>query len=214
LLPDQTARISSGTVLFENRACHVCDILKCRRKELRDIRGGEISYIFQEPSASLNPVFCIGAQIEEAISLHCPDIRDVKSEVLNLLKQVGISEPERRIAQYPHELSGGMQQRVMIAMALASHPSILIADEPTTALDVTIQAQILGLLNDLRKQRKMSVILVTHNLGIVAEMADRVAVMYAGRIMESANVRDLLFHPCHPYTKSLISAIPVLGSEH
>ena len=160
---------------------------------------------------SLNPVFRIGDQIAEAAELHRPEISSPWDAAVELLRQVGIPEPETRVNCYPHELSGGMQQRVMIAMALASDPSILIADEPTTALDVTIQAQILELLAKLRKERNMSVILVTHNLGIVAQLADRVAVMYAGKIVELAEVESLLAHPCHPYTAALIEAVPVLN---
>ena len=214
LLPEPPARISEGEILLRKREGGICDILKLSPGELRKIRGGEIAYVFQEPSMSLNPVFRVGSQIAEAVELHCPDVEDPRREAVELLRQVGIPDPESRAKQYPHELSGGMQQRVMIAMALASRPSILVADEPTTALDVTIQAQILDLLDNLRRTRKMSVILVTHNLGIVSELADRVAVMYAGRMMETAPVRELLDHPCHPYTKALIAAVPVLGGEH
>ena len=213
LLPEPPARIS-GEILLKKRNGEIGNVLKSTPRELRKIRGGEIAYIFQEPSMSLNPVFRVGDQIAETLRLHCPEIPDIQSEVTDLLRQVGIPEPEKRAKQYPHELSGGMQQRIMIAMALASHPSILIADEPTTALDVTIQAQILDLLDQLRKKRKMSVILVTHNLGIVSELADRVAVMYAGRIMETSFVRDLIGKPLHPYTRALIAAVPVLGGEH
>lgn len=161
----------------------------------------------------LNPVFRVGEQIAEAVELHCPDVEDPMAEAVDLLKQAGIPEPSTRAKQYPHELSGGMQQRVMIAMALASRPSILVADEPTTALDVTIQAQILDLLGKLRRERGMSVILVTHNLGIVAELADRVEVMYAGRIVEEATAGEIIQNPQHPYTKALLSAVPVLGEK-
>ena len=161
----------------------------------------------------LNPVMRVGDQIVEAIELHCPDIADPAAEAVDLLRQAGIPEPETRARQYPHEMSGGMQQRVMIAMALASRPSILVADEPTTALDVTIQAQILDLLGKLRRERDMSIILVTHNLGIVAELADRVEVMYAGRVVEEAAAQDLIASPAHPYTKALLAAVPVLGEK-
>lgn len=162
---------------------------------------------------SLNPVMRVGDQIQESIRLHCPDVPCPRDEAVDLLRQVGIPEPEARVRCYPHELSGGMQQRVMIAMALASRPSILVADEPTTALDVTIQAQILELLDRLRRERGMSVILVTHNLGIVAQLADRAAVMYAGRIAEVSSVSDLLEHPRHPYASALIAAVPVLNGS-
>lgn len=189
------------------------NMLKLSEGQLRKLRGAGVSYIFQEPSSSLNPVFKIGDQIAEAIYLHRPEVNDVKGEVVSLLSQVGISAPEERLSSYPHELSGGMQQRVMIAMALASRPELLVADEPTTALDVTIQAQILELLNQLRQEHDMTVILVTHNLGIVSELADRVCVMYAGCIVESAPTKELFANPCHPYTKSLLRAVPTLGGE-
>ena len=211
LLPP-AARITSGEILLHTDAGTV-DLLKLSKAELRKIRGGEIAYIFQEPAMCLNPVMRVGDQIVEAIELHCPDIGDPAAEAVDLLRQAGIPEPETRARQYPHEMSGGMQQRVMIAMALASRPSILVADEPTTALDVTIQAQILDLLAKLRKERDMSIILVTHNLGIVAELADRVEVMYAGRIVEEATAQDLIFSPVHPYTKALLAAVPVLGEK-
>ena len=211
LLPP-AARITSGEILLHT-ADGTVDLLKLSKAELRKIRGGEIAYIFQEPAMCLNPVMRVGDQIAEAIELHCPDIEDPAAEAVELLRQAGIPEPETRSRQYPHEMSGGMQQRVMIAMALASRPSILVADEPTTALDVTIQAQILDLLAKLRKERDMSIILVTHNLGIVAELADRVEVMYAGKIVEEATARDLISSPCHPYTKALLAAVPVLGEK-
>lgn len=212
LLPSPPA-VVSGTINLKKRDGSTVDVLQLSGKELRKIRGGEIAYIFQEPSVSLNPVFRIGDQIGEVLDLHRPDLDDQEEEIISLLKKVGIPAPEARIKCYPHELSGGMQQRVMIAMALASNPSVLIADEPTTALDVTIQAQILDLLKQLRKEQGMSIILVTHNLGIVAEMADRVCVMYAGRIAETAPVKKLLNHPQHPYTQALLKAVPVLGSD-
>ena len=213
LLPSPPARIARGEVLLTRRDGSRVDTLRLPPGPLRKIRGGEIAYIFQEPSVSLNPVFRVGAQIAEAIELHRPDVTDADAEVIRLLKQVGIPGPEDRAKRYPHEMSGGMLQRVMIAMALASRPSILIADEPTTALDVTIQAQILDLLADLRKRYDMSIILVTHNLGIVSEMADRVCVMYAGRIVETAPVRQVIGHPLHPYTSSLLKAVPSLGRK-
>ncbi len=212
LLPEPPAKIADGEILFR-RGEKMVNIRELSHQELRKIRGGGIAYIFQEPSVSLNPVFRVGDQIAEAIELHRPEVDDIPKEVVSLLEKVGIPEPGERAKQYPHELSGGMQQRVMIAMALASHPSVLIADEPTTALDVTIQAQILDLLIQLRKDLGMSVILVTHNLGIVSEMADRVYVMYAGRIMETASARELIDHPMHPYTRALLAAVPVPGRE-
>ncbi len=207
------ARISGGSIELETSGGTV-DVLQLSPKELRKIRGGEIAYIFQEPSMCLNPVIRVGDQIAEAVRLHCPDTASPETEAVELLKAAGIPDPAERARCYPHELSGGMQQRVMIAMALGSRPSILVADEPTTALDVTIQAQILDLLQKLRHERGMSVILVTHNLGIVAEMADRVAVMYAGRVVEEAGTTELLKNPRHPYTKALLAAVPVLGGKN
>lgn len=212
LLPCPPGKITSGEILLEKRNGETVDVLQLNERELRKIRGGEISYIFQEPGMSLNPVFRIGDQIAESVRLHCPEVTDPKREAVELLRQVGIPDPENRVNRYPHELSGGMQQRVMIAMAIASRPSILVADEPTTALDVTIQAQILDLIDDLRRKRDMSVILVTHNLGIVAQLADRVAVMYAGEIVETSTAEELIYHPIHPYASALIAAVPVLNS--
>lgn len=213
LLPEPPARIVSGRVMLEAEGGPAADVLKLGSRELRRVRGGRIAYIFQEPSVSLNPVFKVGEQIAEAVALHRPEVADPWAEAVSLLGQVGIPEPEARASRYPHEMSGGMQQRVMIAMAIASRPALLVADEPTTALDVTIQAQILELLAGLRKNLGMAIILVTHNLGIVAELADRVAVMYAGRMVESAPVPELLSRPSHPYAKALISAVPKLGHE-
>jgi oligopeptide/dipeptide ABC transporter ATP-binding protein len=178
-------------------------------RELQDIRGGVVSYVFQDPGAALNPVFRVGAQIKESLKLHRPE-KASDTEVLRLLKLVGIPAPESRIKNYPFEMSGGMQQRVMIAMALASEPKLLVADEPTTALDVTIQAQILDLLRDLKQRLGMAILLITHNLGIVGDMADRVAVMYAGQIVELAPARELLKKPLHPYTKALMNSVPKL----
>ena len=206
LLPRQTARVRADSILFQGR-----EIAGAPDKVLRKVRGGGIAYIFQEPSASLNPVFRVGDQIAEVLELHRPEVEDRRSEVIRLLRQVGIPAPESRLDAYPHELSGGMQQRVMIAMALAGSPELLIADEPTTALDVTIQAQILELIDRTRREHRMGVILVTHNLGIVAETADRVAVMYAGRIVETAPVRELIARPAHPYTRALLAAVPHPG---
>jgi len=215
LLPSPPVVLSGEVLLDRGPALGgVADVLRLNERSLRQVRGGCISYIFQEPSVSLNPVFRVGDQIAEAVRLHRSDVSDPFAEAVELLRQVGIPDPANRAKQYPHEMSGGMQQRVMIAMALGCAPSILVADEPTTALDVTIQAQILDLLLSLKRDRGMAVILVTHNLGIVAELADRVAVMYAGRIIETAPVAELLAHPKHPYTSALIRAVPVLGGEH
>ena len=201
------AHYAGGEVLLEGR-----DVLKMSAKELRAIRGGVVSYVFQEPGASLNPVMRIGYQIKESLQLHRPHAA-TDQEVVRLLKLVGIPAPESRAASYPHELSGGMQQRVMIAMAIASQPRLLVADEPTTALDVTIQAQIIELLGDLKRQLGMAILLITHNLGIVGDLADRVAVMYAGQIVESAPARGLLKRPLHPYTQALMNSVPKLGAE-
>lgn len=186
------------------------DVLTMDKERLRAIRGAKIAYIFQEPAASLNPVFRVGYQIKEVLELHRPDAA-TNDEVIRLLKLVQIPDPEQRMRDYPHQLSGGMQQRVMIAMALACRPALLVADEPTTALDVTIQAQILDLLKELKQQLQMSILLITHNLGIVGDLADHVAVMYAGRIVESAPAAALLRQPRHPYTVALMRSIPRLG---
>jgi oligopeptide/dipeptide ABC transporter ATP-binding protein len=198
-------RYTGGEILLGGR-----DILKMQPAEIRKIRGGTISYIFQEPAASLNPVLRVGVQIKEALKLHRPE-KATDEEVVRLLKLVRIPAPESRRRNYPFEMSGGMQQRVMIAMALATEPKLLVADEPTTALDVTIQAQILELLRDLKQRLGMSILLITHNLGIVGDMADRVAVMYAGQIVELAPARELLRRPLHPYTKALIASVPRLS---
>ncbi len=189
------------------------DLARAGNRELRKVRGGGIGYVFQEPAMSLNPVFRIGDQIAESIRLHRPEITDLRAEVIRLLSEVGIPAPETRLRAYPHELSGGMQQRVMLAMALAGAPALLVADEPTTALDVTIQAQILELIGELRRRNGMAVILVTHNLGVVAETADTVAVMYAGQLVEQAPCRELFARPLHPYTRALLRAVPRLGSR-
>ncbi|HTS15976.1 MAG TPA: ABC transporter ATP-binding protein [Verrucomicrobiae bacterium] len=207
LVATPPGQYKGGEILLEGQ-----DVLRMDRETLRSIRGAKISYIFQEPATSLNPVFRIGYQIKEVLQLHRPaDATD--TEVARLLKLVNISDPERRMRDYPHQLSGGMQQRVMIAMALACNPALLIADEPTTALDVTIQAQILDLLRDLKKKIGMSILLITHNLGIVGDLADNVAVMYAGRIVEYAPAAALLQKPLHPYTAALMRSIPKLGAR-
>jgi peptide/nickel transport system ATP-binding protein len=238
LVPTPPARYVGGEIVLNNR-----DVLKMSNAELRDIRRNVVSYVFQEPGASLNPVIRVGKQIREALKLHrrngapvSPGLpksdegsgpgRSVNSnaparraalrgddEVLRLLKLVRIPAPESRVKDYPFQMSGGMQQRVMIAMALASEPQLLVADEPTTALDVTIQAQILELLRDLKQRLGMAILLITHNLGIVGDMADRVAVMYAGQIVELAPARDLLQRPLHPYTKALIASVPQLSGD-
>lgn len=210
LLPQPPARYAAGRIFFQDEERQL-EVLTLKERDLRRIRGNGIAYIFQEPTASLNPVFRVGDQIAEAITLHRPEVKDIHAELISLLQQVGIADPARRLHCYPHQLSGGMQQRIMIAMALAGNPRLLVADEPTTALDVTIQAQILELLNSLGRSRDMGILLVTHNLGIVAEMADRVIVMYAGHTVEEAPVRDLLQSPRHPYTIALLSAVPRLG---
>jgi len=207
LVPTPPARYAAGEILLNGR-----DVLKMSEAELRNIRGGVVSYVFQDPSASLNPVFRVGAQIKEALQLHRP-AHATDAEVVRLLKLVGIPAPESRVKNYPFEMSGGMQQRVMIAMALASEPKLLVADEPTTALDVTIQAQILDLLRDLKQRLGMAILLITHNLGIVGDIADRVAVMYAGQIVELAPARELLQRPLHPYTKALMASVPKLHGE-
>jgi len=187
--------------------------LAMNERQLRELRGNDISYIFQEPSTSLNPVFKVGYQIAEAIRLHRPDA-SARDEVVRLLQLVGIPDPGHRAHAYPHEMSGGMQQRVMIAMALACEPQLLVADEPTTALDVTIQAQILELLGSLQERLGMAVLLITHNLGLVADVAHGVHVMYAGRVVESGPTKDVLREPRHPYTRGLLEAVPRLrGSK-
>ncbi len=197
-------RIVRGEVLYKGR-----DLLKYSGGLMREIRGREISMVFQEPATSLNPVFTIGDQIIEALILHQQlKKKEARKKAIQLLNLVNIPSPESRIHDYPHNLSGGMKQRVMIAMALSGNPSLLIADEPTTALDVTIQAQILELLKDLQKRLKMSILLITHNLGIISQVANRVAIMYAGRIVEQGTTEKILKTPLHPYTKGLLESIP------
>lgn len=208
LLPQAPSCTVSGEILFAEQ-----DILRLSGKELRKIRGAGIAYIFQEPSASLNPVFTVGYQIKEAVRLHRPDLSDAKARTIELLELVGIRDAAQRYSAYPHEMSGGMQQRVMIAMALACEPKLLVADEPTTALDVTIQAQIIDLLRELRSKLGMSIVLITHNFGIVKGFADEVLVMYQGNIVERGSVDTVLNAPQHPYTKALIACIPKLGAK-
>jgi oligopeptide/dipeptide ABC transporter ATP-binding protein len=203
-------RIEAGRVMFDGR-----DLLKVSPEEMRKVRGDRISIIFQQPQSSLNPVWNAGRQIGEVLEIHRNmNRRAATARSLEMLRMVGIPDPERRLAAYPHELSGGMAQRVMIAMALACEPELLIADEPTTALDVTIQAQILDLIRKLRRDTGTAVILITHDLGVVAEMCDRVAVMYAGEIVEQSETATLFREPRHPYTRGLIESIPVVGQTH
>ena len=209
LTPPPPACNLNGQVLWQDGT----DLLSCSDSTLRQARGGKLAYIFQEPSTSLNPVFSIGFQIAEALRLHQPKLPSTSTEVTRLLKLVGIRDPELRSHDYPHQLSGGMQQRAMIAMALACQPKLLVADEPTTALDVTIQAQILDLLRDLRNQLGMSVLLITHNFGIVANFADRVLVMLEGKLVEQGPVKEILRSPQHPYTRALLDCIPRLGQK-
>lgn len=206
-LVSHPGEIVDGEILFDG-----VDITKLKKKEIRALRGERISMIFQQPASALNPVYRAGAQIKEVFELHREWSDEVEDEkVIEMLERVGIPDPESRAKAYPHELSGGMAQRIMIAMALACEPELLIADEPTTALDVTIQAQILDLIRDLQTSTGTAVILITHDLGVVAELADRVAVMYAGEIVEEAAVSTLFKNPQHPYTKGLIGSIPILG---
>jgi oligopeptide/dipeptide ABC transporter ATP-binding protein len=201
-------KIVGGEILFEGE-----DLLKVSDERMREIRGDDIAMIFQDPMTSLNPVFTIGNQIGEALRLHRKLSRkDARDAAIAAMKEVAIPDPARRVDDYPHQLSGGMRQRVMIAMALACDPKLLIADEPTTALDVTIQAQILELLNELRKTRELAVLLITHDLGVVAEVADRVAVMYTGKIVEESSVEGLFANPKHPYTVGLLNSVPKLRS--
>ena len=207
LVPIPPGRIAGGEILFEG-----IDVLKLRESEMRHVRGCRISMIFQEPMTSLNPVFAVGDQVAEAITLHEKlSPREVRDRVIEAFRLVRIPAPETRINDYPHQMSGGMRQRVMIAMALACRPRLMIADEPTTALDVTIQAQILDLMNQLKEEIGASILFITHDLGVIAEMAQRVAVMYAGKIMEAAEVETLFSEPKHPYTVGLMSSIPILG---
>ncbi len=208
LLPKPPGCQISGQVFYQQR-----DLLKLEESQLRTVRGSQIAYIFQEPSASLNPVFSVGEQIAEAIKLHFPQERKVTERVIESLDRVGIRQPERRYKDYPHQLSGGMNQRVMIAMALACRPQILVADEPTTALDVTIQAEIMALLQRLQQELGMAVILITHNFGIVKGFTQRVAVMFRGEIVETGSIDTVLAQPQHPYTRALIACIPRLGAR-
>lgn len=209
LLPQPSGRIDSGEVWLEDQ-----DLLQLPATDMRRIRGNRVAMIFQEPMTALNPVHKIGAQLQEPFSLHRPDLSryDRTREAIRLLTEVGIPSPEQRLNEYPHQLSGGMRQRVMIAMALALDPALLIADEPTTALDVTIQAQVLELIQKLRSRHGTAVILITHDLGVIAETCSRALVMYAGRVVESASVEQLFGRPAHPYSRGLLQSIPRLES--
>ncbi len=207
LVPDPPGKIVGGKIMFGGQ-----DLLELSERQMRNIRGNRIAMIFQEPMTSLNPVYTVGNQIAEAVGLHQKKGQDEAwAKTVETLRKVGISDAEKRANDYPHQMSGGMQQRIMIAMAVSCEPQLLIADEPTTALDVTIQAQILDLLDVLQQQSGMSILLITHNLGIVAERADNVAVMYASRIVEVAESRELFAEPLHPYTQGLLKSLPRLG---
>ena len=203
------ARIESGSISFLGR-----DLVKLPEPDLRKIRGAEISMIFQEPMTSLNPVFTVGNQVAEAIILHQKvSKREAREKTIALFREVGIPEPESRVDSYPHQMSGGQKQRVMIAMALSCNPKLLIADEPTTALDVTVQAQVLSLMGRLRREKDAAILFITHDFGVVSAICDRVAVMYAGRIVETGPTQEVLAAPAHPYTRALIDCVPVLGRE-
>ncbi|WP_186646275.1 ABC transporter ATP-binding protein [Fluviispira vulneris] len=209
LIPSPPGNISSGKIFFEKK-----NLLQLSEKEMRSIRGNRISMIFQEPMTSLNPVYTIGYQIAEVFILHKgASHKEARDLSIEMLKQVRIPSPEKRFNEYPHQLSGGMRQRIMIAIALACKPALLIADEPTTALDVTIQAQILALMNNLQKENGMSTILITHDLGVVAETCDDVVVMYAGKVVEKSSAKELFTNPKHPYTIGLLNSIPKLGEK-
>ena len=206
----EPGRITGGEILYNGE-----DIVRYSEKQMRQFRGKRVSIIFQDPMTSLNPTFTIGNQLREAILLHTDrDRRQANVRALEMLQLVGVNEPEKRLKQYPHELSGGMRQRVMIAMALACEPDILIADEPTTALDVTIQAQILELMKDLQKKLGMAIIMITHDLGVIADMCDEIIVMYAGRVCERGTVDEIFYNPRHEYTKGLLRSIPKLDTNH
>jgi ABC-type dipeptide/oligopeptide/nickel transport system ATPase component len=207
LLPSPPAVITADEMTLGGHA-----VQGMSEREMQSIRGREIAYVFQEPSTSLNPVLTIRTQLAEMLRLHRPDVSDLDAEIISWLDKVGIVDPAKRLKAYPHELSGGMQQRVMIAMALCAKPKLLVADEPTTALDVTIQKQIMELLGSLRRELGMSLILITHNFGIIREVADRVAVMFRGAIVEEGPVNQVLSSPQHPYTQALIACVPRMGA--
>ncbi len=210
LIPQPPGRVVRGEAIFKGR-----DLIKLRKRELRQIRGGDVAMIFQDPMTSLNPVLRIGDQLAEAIRTHNPGVKEgqAKDRVVDLLRLVGVPNPERRVDQYPHEFSGGMRQRAMIAMAIANSPSLLIADEPTTALDVTIQAQILEVLKAAQEETHAATILITHDLGLIAELADRVVVMYAGHVVELGDVHTIFAAPRHPYTIGLMDSLPTLIAD-
>ena len=206
----EPGRIVGGEILYNGE-----DIVRYSKRQMREFRGKRVSIIFQDPMTSLNPVYTVGNQLREAIMLHTDRTREQANErALEMLKLVGVNDPERRLKQYPFEMSGGMRQRVMIAMALCCEPDILIADEPTTALDVTIQAQILELMQDLQKKLGMAIIMITHDLGVIADMCDEIIVMYAGRVCERGTADEIFYNPCHEYTKGLLRSIPRLDTDH
>lgn len=209
LIPSPPGRIADGAVLFKGK-----DLTKLKESEMRNIRGADISMIFQDPMTALNPTITIGEQIIEGIMQHEPISRqDARKKALEILNLVGIPNPSERLKHYPHQFSGGMRQRIVIAMALVCSPEVLIADEPTTALDVTIQAQILDLFKDIQKKTGVSIIIITHDLGVVAQVADRIAVMYAGKIVEAGERREIFYNPQHPYTKGLLNSVPRLDLD-
>ncbi|MNW26855.1 Oligopeptide transport ATP-binding protein OppD [compost metagenome] len=209
LLPKRIGRVASGEVRFKGK-----DMLKLSRREIRQVRGNHMAMIFQEPMTSLNPVFKIGKQISESARYHLKlGKKEAWERSVDMLRKVGIPRPERIAEQYPHQLSGGMRQRVMIAMAMVCSPQLLIADEPTTALDVTIQAQILDLMRELQRTENMAIMMITHDLGVVAEMCDRVMVMYAGQVVEETDVKTLFSNPKHPYTRGLMASLPQLAGD-
>jgi oligopeptide/dipeptide ABC transporter ATP-binding protein len=210
LIPTPPGKVTSGRAMFKGQ-----DLLTARKDDLRRIRGKEIAMVFQDPMTSLNPVFKVGAQLEEAIKIHDPAVTDAEAEkkAVDLLELVGVPNPKQRVANYPHEFSGGMRQRAMIAMAIANQPAVLIADEPTTALDVTIQAQILEVLKTAQEETHAATILITHDLGLIAEMADRVVVMYAGQVVEVADVETIFRAPRMPYTMGLMNSLPRLEAD-
>jgi ABC-type dipeptide/oligopeptide/nickel transport system ATPase component len=208
LLPEPPARIRQGKILLDSQS-----VLEMSAQQLSRLRGKEIGYVFQEPATSLSPVFTIYEQIAETLRRHRPEVREVKAEVIRWLDQVGIRDPERRLRDYPFQLSGGMQQRVMIAMALSAQPKLLVADEPTTALDVTIQKQILDLFRTLKARLGMTTILITHNFGVIQGLADRVAVMFRGKLVELGSYEQVVKQPKHPYTRALLDCVPCLGGK-